>query len=139
MALSDTCFEALDDLQNDLVGYADWGYSPKELNRIVIAMFELGSFMVRQDIPPDSSLDKVDDAIDRIVVGILLEKAHTQNCKIICSILAEVAKMNARLNQSIESMVDDLTSESRLFDVIKAPHVLNQLQEIKKLKEVKTD
>ena len=139
MALSDTCFEALDDLQNDLVSYADWGYSPKELNRIVIAMFELGSFMVRQDIPPDSSSDKVDDAIDRVVVGILLEKAHTQNCKIICSILAEVAKMNARLNQSIESMVDDLTSESRLFDVIKAPHVLNQLQEIKKLKEVKTD
>jgi hypothetical protein len=139
MALSDTCFEALDDLQNDLVGYADWGYNPKELNRIVTAMFELGSFIVIQDIPPGSSLDKLDDAIDRVVVGNLLEKAHTQKCEIICSILAEIAKMNVRLNQGIESMIDDLTSEPRLFEVIKAPHVLSQLQEIKKLIEIKTD
>lgn len=139
MALSDTCSDALDDLQNDMVGYADWGYSTKELSRIVNAMFELGTFMVRQDIPPEFSLDKVENAVDRVVLGILLQKAHDQNCKNICSVLAEIAKLNARLNQSVESMISDLTSESRLLDVTKNPHILSQIQEIKRLKDIKAD
>lgn len=139
MALSDSCFDALNDLQYDMVGYADWGYSPKELNRIVNAMFELGTFMVRQDVSPEHSLDNVENAVDRVVLGSLLDKAHDQNCENICSVLAEIAKLNARLNQSIESMIGDLTSESGLLEVIKKPHILSQLQEIKKLKEIKTD
>jgi len=135
MALSDTCFEALDGLQNGLVSYADYDYPSTELSRIVTAIYEVGEFMVRQDIPPNSPQVNVQEILDGVVVANILDKAYAEKSVKICSVLAGVAKINSRLNQSIESMIKELSSKERLLDVIKDPRLLDQLKEIKKLKD----
>ena len=135
MALSDTCFEALETLQDGLVNYADDDYPPTELSRIVTAIYEVGEFMVRQDIPPNSPPVNVQEILDGVVVANILDKAYAEKSVKICSVLADVARINSRLNQSIESMITELSSKERLFDVIKDPRLLDQLKEIKHLKD----
>jgi hypothetical protein len=135
MALSDTCFEALETLQDGLVSYADDDYLPTHLSRIVTAIYEVGEFMVRQDIPPNSPPVNVQEILDGVVVANILDKAYAEKSVKICSVLADVARINSRLNQSIESMITELSSKERLFDVIKDPRLLDQLKEIKHLKD----
>ncbi len=81
MALSDTCYEALETLKDDLIGYADWEYSPVELGRIVNAMYELATFMVGQDLPPNSPKDNLNEIVDGVVVASMLDKAHNEKSK----------------------------------------------------------
>jgi hypothetical protein len=133
MALSDTCFDALDRLQNDLVEYAEWGYNPTELSRVITAMYELGEFMVRQDIPPSSTVN-IEEILDGVVVANILDKAHKENCENICEILAQVAKVNSKLSKSIDAMFEALSSKERLLDVLKDPRLFEQITKIKKIK-----
>ncbi len=135
MSLSDKCLEALENLQNDFVSYADWDYEVEELSRIVQAMYELGTFFVRQNFPPDLSLNPIDEIIDEFVVIGILEKAQAENSAIVCSVVAEISKVNPRLNQGIDSLFKKWSSEEKLFDVIKKPHLFSHLQEIYKIKK----
>ncbi len=134
MALSDTCFEALESLKDDLIGYADWDYSPVELSRIVNAMYELATFMVGQDMPPNSPKDNLNEVVDGVVVASILDKAHKEKSEKILSVLASIAKVNAKLSNSIDAMVENLSSKERMLDVIKDPRLMEQLKEIQKLR-----
>ena len=133
MALSDTCADALNELQRDFVDYADWNYNPVELNRIINAMYELSEFVIRQDLPPNSNLDNLQEIIDKVVVASILDMAEKDGVTVICKVLAEVAMVNKKLEKSIKDMLKKLLSKEGLFDVIKTAQLLGQLQEIDKL------
>jgi hypothetical protein len=134
MALSDACFEALNTLQDEMVSYADWEYAPSELSKVVEAMYELASFFARHDIDPDASQEKLEGMLDGIIVANILDKAHEEECDCIGQLLADVAKVNPRLSQSIDNMTKKLSSKEHFFDAIKNARMLSQLNEIKKLK-----
>ena len=133
MALSDTCADALNELQRDFVDYADWNYNPVELNRIINAMYELSEFVIRQDLPPDTNLDNLQEIIDRVVVASILDMAEKEGVTVICQVLADVAKINTKLEKSIKDMLKKLTSKEGLFDVIKTAQLIGQLKNIDKL------
>ena len=133
MALSDTCADALNELQRDFVDYADWNYNPVELNRIINAMYELSEFVIRQDLPPDTNLDNLQEIIDRVVVASILDMAEKEGVTVICQVLADVAKINTKLEKSIKDMLKKLTSKEGLFDVIKTAQLIGQLKNIDQL------
>ena len=135
MALSDTCSDVLITLKKDFVNYADYNYDPIEMSKIITAMYELSSFMVRQDFSRNAPLDKIQEVIDGVVVAGILDRATEANCENICVVLANVAKVNQTLKDSIENMIKILSSKERLLDVIKDPRLMNQLEEIKRLAE----
>ena len=133
MAMSDTCSDALRDLQLGFVNYADWNYNPVELNRVVNSMYELSEFVIRQDLPPDTNLDNLQEIIDRVVVASILDMAEKEGVTVICQVLADVAKINTKLEKSIKDMLKKLTSKEGLFDVIKTAQLIGQLKNIDKL------
>ena len=133
MAMSDTCSDALRDLQLGFVNYADWNYNPVELNRVVNSMYELSEFVIRQDLPPDTNLDNLQEIIDRVVVASILDMAEKDGVTVICQVLADVAKINTKLEKSIKDMLKKLTSKEGLFDVIKTAQLIGQLKNIDKL------
>ena len=135
MALSDTCAEALTTLREDLVGYCDWGYNPSELSRIISAIYELAEFMIRQDVPPRTPADNIVEFVDGAVVASILDIAHEKDENAICKCFAEIAKINTKLSDSIDRMISELSDKERMFDVIKDPRLLNQLSEIKRLRD----
>ena len=131
--MSDTCSDALRDLQLGFVNYADWNYNPVELNRVVNSMYELSEFVIRQDLPPDTNLDNLQEIIDRVVVASILDMAEKEGVTVICQVLADVAKINTKLEKSIKDMLKKLTSKEGLFDVIKTAQLIGQLKNIDKL------
>jgi hypothetical protein len=133
MALSDTCSDALYELQNDFVGYADWNYKPSELSRIVNAMYELAEFMIRQDVSPHAKLEHLEEIIDGAVVARIFDIADEEGVNEVCGVIAKVAKENTRLAKSIQSMRAALTAKENLFDAIKAARLLEQLNEVDKI------
>ena len=131
MALSDTCSEVLEELQSEFVSYADWSYSPVELNRIITAMFELAYFMARQDIPPDRPINALDNAVNNIVIVNILAKAKTNNTESVCDNLSSICKLNQRLQEGVEALITKLSSQEGMLEVLKDPYIYDQLNKIK--------
>jgi hypothetical protein len=97
-------------------------------------MYELATFMVGQDLPPNSPKDNLNEIVDGVVVASMLDKAHNEKSKKILTVLASIAKVNTMLSNSIDDMVENLSSKERMLDVIKDPRLLDQLKEIQKLR-----
>lgn len=127
MALSDTCSDVLSTLTNDLVHYSSLGYNPKELSKIVTAMYEISSFMVRQDLPPSIVEENIDTFLDNCVINNLLQVADKNGEIDFPEILAKIAQHNSRLKQGINSMLGVLSNKNNTFHLIKDSRLFDQL------------
>lgn len=135
MALSDTCFEALDNLQTDFVGYLDWDYPAEKLSNIIDAMYLLGEFMVDQDMHPGAPENYKKHHLDGVVIGALLDKAFQAEADEIIDVVAQVSEVNSKLNRSIEDMISNLLlNKNELKD--EGNRLLDQLQSIKAIKSI---
>lgn len=117
MALSDTCCDALNDLQDDFIHYSKWGYSPKQLSKITKAMYELSSFIIKQDVPSTLKGFNLEKIIDSMVIDQLLKKANSSGNKDFSKILAEVAEYHPRLDKGIRTIFSQIPSEQYMTEV----------------------
>ena len=131
MALSDTCADVLDTLATDLIHYSTMGYDPKELSKIITAMYELSSFMVTHDMPPDRPINALDNAVNNIVIVNILAKAKTNNTESVCDNLSSICKLNQRLQEGVEALITKLSSQEGMLEVLKDPYIYDQLNKIK--------
>ena len=67
MALSDVCSDTIHSLADDLVNYADWGYSAKQVSHVVDAMYCLAELGFSLDTPPGFVHPNPDLVIHNIV------------------------------------------------------------------------
>lgn len=132
MALSDTCADVLDKLANDLINYSSMGYDPKELSKIITAMYELSSFMVTHDMPPMMVTKNLDMFLDNCVVYSLLQKAEKSGDNNFPEVLAEIASHNLRLKQGINNMINQLSNKANTFELLKDSKLYDQLCSIKR-------
>ena len=106
MALSDTCSEALNTLQNDLINYSNWKYKAEELNCIFKSMYELASFIVINDFPFDEYDDRREIFIGNLIIYGLLNRTTADNVDEILIMIAEVSKINDLLRSKISKILN---------------------------------
>ena len=132
MALSDTCADVLDTLATDLIHYSTMGYDPKELSKIITAMYELSSFMVTHDMPPDVVVNNLNMFLDNCVVDNLLQKAEKSGDNDFPEVLAGIARHNLRLKQGINNLINQLSNKDNTFELLKDSKLYDQLCAIKR-------
>lgn len=111
MALSDSCFDALSNLQDEFIHYSEWGYSPKELSKITKAMYELCAFILKQDLSPNMKPRNQDKFVDSGVIDQLIKKANATGKQEFIKVLADVAKYHTRLDRGIQTIFSQIPSE----------------------------
>ena len=133
MALSDVCYEVIDELQKSIIRNLDREYSAEELSHIIDAIYDLGTFSIQQDCWSSAENKEVNLIMDEIVLFGLIDEAYETKSKQVSMIFAGIAKVNSKLCQSITNMIEHLTMKDQLFEAIKTPHRLELLKEIKSL------
>ncbi len=125
MALSDSCARILNELAKELVDYSDFGYEPKQVCHIVDALFSLASFVVGQDLPPDTPNTDHSLGISRTVIGTIPgvesdgNDAEQASGPAIAKLLADVSKVHPRLRKGLDDVYAELVS--------RPDHVLTQI------------
>ena len=132
MSLSDTCANVLDTLATDLIHYSTMGYDPKELSKIITAMYELSSFMVTHDMPPNMTTYNLDLFLDNCVVDNLLQKAEKGGENVFPEVLAGIARHNLRLKQGVNNLINQLSNKDNTFELLKDSKLYDQLCGIKR-------
>lgn len=136
MALSDTCNDTLDTLQNDIVSYSEFNYNISELNKLFNAMFEMASFSVKHAYPFAMFDNKRNIFTGNLVIYGLLDKTSSENINSVLSIISEVAKINSRLSETLIEMLNYLHQSETVVDVDKYNVLIKQLTEILRLKNI---
>jgi hypothetical protein len=106
MALSDTCSEALNTLQDDLINYSDCDYKAEELNCIFKSMYELASFIIINDFPFDEYENKREIFIGNLIIYGLLNRTTAENVDKILIMIAKVSKINELLHSKISKILN---------------------------------
>lgn len=116
MALSDNCASALDELINGVVDYAGVGYTPKQLNKVVKAIFEIASIIIEYDASPKTPSVVKETMINNLVVNSLLSKLTGEKVNAGLNALAKVAKLNAKLAYAFDEVYEsfDVSDEKTL-------------------------
>ena len=104
MALSDNCASALNELVDGVVQYAGTGYTPKQLNKVVKALFEIASIVIEYDASPKTPSVIKDEMVNNLVVNSLLSKLTDERVNAVLNALAKVAKLNAKLAYAFDEV-----------------------------------
>lgn len=136
MALSDTCAEVVHMLSMDFVNYADFDYTPSELNRLINGIYSLTEFMVAQDLSPECPEIFIEPGVNRNVIGNILmaafkireEDADCVDHTLI--MMSNIKKINPRLNNGIESLFEEIKTRPDHFMRAKNPKILEWLTKI---------
>ncbi len=136
MALSDTCAEVAHMLSIDFVNYADFGYTPSELNRLINGIYSLTEFMVAQDLSPECPEIFIEPGVNRNVIGNILIAAfeisdEDANCvDHTLTMMANIKKINPRFNNGIGSLYEEIKTRPDHFMRAKNPKILEYLTTI---------
>ena len=133
MALSDVCSDTIHSLADDLVNYADWGYSAKQVLHVVDAMYNLAELGFSLDIPPDFVHPNPDLAIHNIVLGAILEAddvAYEEAEEAKLKMLADLSNNDARTAEGLDLIYKDVVENPESITKAINPNILEQLNRI---------
>jgi|LauGreDrversion4_2_1035121.scaffolds.fasta_scaffold223995_2 hypothetical protein len=136
MALSDTCSDTLHQLGEGLVRYSDLGYKPEQLIPIIDALYNLATFTVRQDTPPEMSITDPSIGISRVVVGAILGVELDHDCgkksaAAILTLLPQIAKIHPKLAKSLDEVYVELAGKPENFLTKMFPNMLTKLEAVR--------
>jgi hypothetical protein len=139
--LSDVCSDTLHSLGEDLVNYADWGYSPKQVLYVVDAMYSLATLGAQLDTPPDFIHPNPELALHSIVLGAILETEDETNKELDVAklkMLSDLSKIDKRTAHGLNLINKEVVENPTSFILKFNPKLLQQLTEIKKFQDIKS-
>lgn len=107
MALSDTCYDALNDLGNGFKRYCHWYDNTEYCSGIIDAMFDLAAVAVKIDMNDPFVSRDFNLTVSRVVlISLLLDEDDPNSAQreAIYKSLVEVACMNSRFARALETI-----------------------------------